>query len=70
MMSELTVTLSDEAKSRLEALAARMDLSLRDCVQQAISEFVESWEDHLRVVAALQEDEIRPILRPVSADNP
>jgi len=70
LMSELTVTLSDEARQRLEALAARMDLSLGDCLHQAIAEFVESWEDHLRVVAALQEDEIRPILRPVTADTP
>ena len=68
-MSKVSVTLSDEMRQRLEALAARMDRSLADCLQQAIAEFVDNWEDHLRVVAALQEDEIRPDLRPVTADN-
>jgi len=67
-MSELTVALSDQMQKRLEALATQMDQSLAECAQQAILEFVDNWEDHLRVVAALQEDEARPDLRPEPAD--
>lgn len=65
-MSELRITLTDETRERLEALAKRMNQSFEDCVRQALGEFVDNWEDHLRVVAALQEDEIRPVLRAVS----
>jgi predicted transcriptional regulator len=69
MMATLTVALSDETRKRLEALATQMDQTVDACLQQAVQEFVESWEDHLRVVAALQEDEARPVLRPVGAEN-
>lgn len=68
-MSKLTVTLSDETQTRLEALAANMEQGVADCVQQAIREFVDNWEDHLRVVAALQDDEARPVLSPVVAEH-
>ena len=68
-MSKLTISLSDEMKKRLEALGAQMDQSLAECAQQAIQEFVDNWEDHLRVVAALQDDEARPVLSTATADN-
>ena len=68
-MAKLAIALTDEMQKRLEALAQQMDQSVAECLQQAISEFVDNWEDHLRVVAALQEDEVRPDLRPVSADH-
>lgn len=68
-MSKLTITLSDELQKRLDALATQMDQSVADAAQQAVLEFVDNWEDHLRVVAALQEDEARPVLRAVAADN-
>ena len=69
-MSDLIIVLSDEMRGRLESLAGRMDQSVDEALQQAVHEFIENWEDHLRVVAALQDDEARPILRPVTADNP
>jgi len=68
-MSELKIALTDELHGRLESLAQRMDQSLSQAAQQAIVEFVENWEDHLRVVAALQDDEARPILRPLPVGN-
>ncbi len=68
-MSQMAIALTDEMRKRLEALAQQMDQSVAECVQQAIVEFVDNWEDHLRVVAALQEDEVRPDLRPVAADH-
>ncbi len=68
-MSKLTVTLSDETQKRLETLAVNMDQSVAACAQQAIREFVENWEDHFRVVAALQDDEARPVLTTVAAEH-
>ncbi|HEY1720464.1 MAG TPA: hypothetical protein VGG27_04405 [Magnetospirillaceae bacterium] len=68
-MPKLTISLSDESQKRLEALAAQMDQSVADCTQQAIQEFLDNWEDHLRVVAALQEDEARPVLSTANADS-
>ena len=60
--SKLSITLSEAARTRLEALALRMEQTPTECVEQAIAEFIETWEDHLRVVAALAEGEARPIL--------
>lgn len=69
-MSKLAIALSAEMQTRIEALAKQMDQSVAECAQQAIAEFVDNWEDHLRVVAALQEDEARPDLRSVvTADH-
>jgi len=67
--SKLSVSLSDKLRARLDALALRMEQTQAECVEQAILEFVENWEDHLRVVAALQEDEARPILTSAPADQ-
>ena len=68
-VSKLSVPLTDAMRTRLEALALRMEQTPTECVEQAILEFVENWEDHLRVVAALQDDEARPILTSVPADR-
>ena len=67
--SKLNVVLTEAMRARLDAIALRMEQTPDEAVQQAILEYVENWEDHLRVVAALQEDEARPILRPVPADQ-
>lgn len=67
--AKLNVVLTDAMRARLDALALRMEQTPDEAIQQAILEYVENWEDHLRVVAALQEDEARPILRPVPADQ-
>jgi predicted DNA-binding protein len=61
-ISKLSVSLPEATRTRLEALALRMELTTAECVDQAIAEFIESWEDHLRVVAALADDEARPVL--------
>jgi len=60
--SKLAITLSEDMRARLDALALRMEQTTAEAAEQAIAEFVENWEDHLRVVAALAEDEARPIL--------
>jgi predicted transcriptional regulator len=69
VMPKIAIALSTEMHKRLEELAGQMELSVDECAQQALAEFIENWEDHLRVVAALQEDEARPDLRPVAADH-
>jgi predicted DNA-binding protein len=60
--SKMSVALPDDTRARLEALALRMEQTTAECIDQAIAEFIENWEDHLRVVAALAEDEARPVL--------
>lgn len=65
-MDEVVIALPKDLRERLDALAAKMGQSVSDCLLQAVTEFVDNWEDHLRVVAALQEgEEERPDLRAV-----
>jgi predicted DNA-binding protein len=66
-MNELVFSLAPEMRERLEGLAAKMERSLEECVQLAVAEFVENWEDFTRTVDALASaDEERPILRAVN----
>ena len=65
-MSELVLTLTPEVQERLEALAAQLDRSVEDCLQTAVSEFMDTWEDYLRNLAELDDGEERPILRAVN----
>ena len=66
----VTVTLTAAMAKRLDALALRMEQTRAEAIDQAITEFVENWEDHLNVVAALAtDDEVRPLLRTAPADG-
>jgi predicted DNA-binding protein len=65
-MTDLVLTLSPEAAERLEALAAKIGKSVDDCAQQALSEFMDNWEDYLRTVENLDNPEERPTLRAVN----
>lgn len=61
-MDSLIVTLPEETRQRLEALASRTGRSLGECLQTAVHEFVENWEAHLADVSRLEEGEERPFL--------
>lgn len=65
-MSDLVLTLTPEAQQRLEALAARLDRSVDDCLQLAVAEFMDNWEDYLRTLAEIDNGEERPVLRAVN----
>lgn len=65
-MSELSLSLSPEDKARLEALAVKLERSVDDCAHQAMAEFLDNWEDYLRTLEALDNEEERPILRAVN----
>ncbi len=57
-------SLPDDLRVRLEALAARKDRSVDDCVRQAIVDFVENWEEYYSTVDTLQDGvEVRPVLK-------
>jgi predicted DNA-binding protein len=62
----LVLTLPAEVRERLDRLSAEIGRTPEECVRLAVDEFIESWEDHLRTVAAITEgNEERPVLRPV-----
>ena len=69
-MSDNTVStdLPEDLLVRLKALAEREDKTLADCLVQAVSEYVETWEDYHRTVEALEggEDDDRPHLRAIN----
>lgn len=63
-MSDLLLTLTPEVQQRLEAMAEKIDRSIEDCAQLALSEFLENWESYLLTLEALEnDDEERPVLR-------
>jgi plasmid stability protein len=59
-MSPLVVSLPPEIARRLEVLAADMGSSVEECARLALTEFVESWEDHLRTVGEMEDVGNRP----------
>lgn len=61
-MRNLSVTISPEIEERLASLAGQTGNSLDGCVQQAILEFLDGWEDYLKMVTLLQHGEARPQL--------
>jgi len=66
-MTDITLSLTAELLARLEAIAGEKELSLADCAQQALLDYVESWEDFSRTVHALEAgEEERTVLRAVN----
>lgn len=61
-MRNLSITVNEEVGARLEALAAQTGNSLDGCVQIALQEFLEGWEDYLRMMAVIHQGEARPLL--------
>ena len=65
-MDELTVTLPEQLRDRLAEVAARVGQPLETCLAQAVEEYVEHWETHLRDVDTFNEEEDggdRPVLK-------
>jgi predicted DNA-binding protein len=64
----VTVAMPEDLRDRLEALAGREDKTVEDCLIQAVTEYVETWEDYYRTVESLEsgEDDDRPHLRAVN----
>jgi predicted transcriptional regulator len=57
------VRVAPELDGRLRMLATNMGKSMEDLIAQALGEFTETWEEHLRTIAALKDDEDRVQLR-------
>ena len=53
------VRVAPDLDARLKMLATNMSKTMEEVIAQALAEFAETWEDHLRTVAALKEDEGR-----------
>jgi predicted transcriptional regulator len=62
-MHTLTVSLSDELRQRLEALAGETGKTVEECLALAVEEFVETWEQHLSDVHQIDDHEARAVLR-------
>jgi predicted transcriptional regulator len=66
-MTEITLSLTPELLERLTAIAGKKELSLGDCAEQALIDYIESWEDFSRTVRALDSgEEERTVLRAVN----
>lgn len=66
-MDSLLVALPADLYERLRAMAERTSRSTELCLEQAVFEYVERWECHLRDVQELQaEGNLRPVLRAVN----
>jgi predicted DNA-binding protein len=66
-MSDLVLSVAPELKERLEGLAAKMGRSVEACVELALVEFVEHWEDFTHTVEVLETGgEERTVLRAVN----
>ncbi len=53
------IDLPPDLKVRIESLAASMGKTLDQVLVQAVSEFADTWEDHQRVIEALDEGDDR-----------
>jgi len=62
-MDTLAVSLPDELRQRLDALADETGKTVEDCLLLAVREFVETWERHLDDVHQIDEHEARAVLR-------
>jgi predicted transcriptional regulator len=62
-MNTLTVSVPDDLRQRLEALAGNTGKTLEECLALAIEEFVETWERHLDDVHQIDEHEARAVLK-------
>jgi hypothetical protein len=55
----LVVKTNPALEARLRMLATKMGIGFDALIVQALNEFADNWEDHLRTVAALQDTEDR-----------
>ncbi len=53
------VTITKDLEERLKALAARMDKPVDDVLAHALSEYADTWEDHLDTVDKLKDGDDR-----------
>lgn len=63
------LAVSAELDARMCALADQMNKTLEEVLIQAMTEFADTWEDHLRTVDALGEDNDRMQLAVIMDDD-
>jgi predicted DNA-binding protein len=64
---DLMLAVTSDMRERLESISTQLGRTVEECVQLALAEFIENWDDYLRTVAELDKgDEERPILRAVN----
>jgi len=66
-MTEITLSLTPDLLERLTAIASEKELTLDECAQQALVDYIESWEDFSRTVKSIESgEEERTVLRAVN----
>lgn len=64
---DLTLTLTPEVRDKLQGIATQLNRPVEECVRQAITEFLDNWDDYMRTVRELEIGEDgRPVLRAVN----
>lgn len=67
LSSPLNTILTADLLARLQALAARTDRPIDDCVQKAVADYCDTWEEyHDTVDRLLREEDHRRSLRVVN----
>jgi predicted transcriptional regulator len=65
-MTNITLSLTPALLERLKLIAGEKELSLDECAEAALRDYIESWEDFSRTVQALESgEEERIVLRAV-----
>lgn len=65
-MTDITLSLTPALLERLTVIAGEKGLSLGECAEAALLDYIESWEDFSRTVQALEGgEEERTVLRAV-----
>ena len=62
-MDTVALSLPNDLRQRLDALAAETGKTVEDCLLLAVEEFVETWERHLDDVHQIDEHEARAVLK-------
>ena len=67
-MVQVTISIPDDLKHRLDTLAAETGKTLADSILTGLLEYVETWERHLDDVHQIDENEVRAVLSGGSDD--
>lgn len=63
-MTEIILSLTDALRDRLDRIAHERDLSFEQCIEEALLDYLENWEDFRRTLHSLdQGEEERTVLR-------
>ncbi len=60
-MGDIAMRLDPKVRPRIEALAKTLGVSVDECLQMAVLEFLENWETHHEAVKTVESRENGPV---------